>query len=384
MDQRTCTVCSSEADPSQWRCECGGPLDLPEIPATALRDLPAATTHDKGLWRYGDCIPVAADIAASLSLGEGMTPLIDAGEPLAGVSIKVEYLFPTLSFKDRGAVALVASAVQRGASALVADSSGNAGSAIAAYAARAGLPCTVFVPEHTSAGKQRQMHAYGAAVELVPGNRTATTQAAIDAVTATGAMYASHIYDPYFLQGTKTYAFELWEQLDAVPQALILPVGNGTLLLGAARGCAELHAAGLIERRPALIAVQSERCAPLARAWAADATEPAPIEARDTVAEGIAIPRPARGAQILAAVRATGGCIVEVPEEAVAPAQAELAGRGLFVEPTAALTWAAVLFARVHPALADLRAPGRGWDRARELAAASITVPLCGSGLKSG
>ena len=300
------------------------------------------------------------------------------------MSIKLDYLFPTLSFKDRGAVVLVASAVQRGASALVADSSGNAGSAIAAYAARAGLPCTVFVPERTSAGKQGQIRAYGAALQLVPGDRTATTQAAIDAVGATGAMYASHIYDPYFLQGTKTYAFELWEQLDTGPEALILPVGNGTLLLGAARGFRELHAAGLIDHPPVLIGVQSERCAPLARAWAADSTEPVPIEARPTVAEGIAIPRPPRGAQILAAVRSSGGCIVEVPEEAVAPAQAQLAGRGLFVEPTAALTWAAALLARGHPALADLTILGAAWDRARELAAGSVVVPLCGSGLKSG
>jgi len=383
VDQFTCTICGRPAAPSQWRCDCGGPLDLPDIPAVALRDLPPATIGDRGLWRYGSCIPVSGPSAASLSLGEGMTPLIDAGAQLPGLSIKLDYLFPTLSFKDRGAVVLVASAVQRGATALVADSSGNAGSAIAAYAARAGLCCTVFVPERTSPGKQRQIRAYGAAVQLVPGDRTATTEAAIDAVANTGAMYASHIYNPYFLQGTKTYAFELWEQLGTAPEALILPVGNGTLLLGAARGFRELHAAGLIERQPALIAVQSERCPPLARAWAADSSEPALIEASPTVAEGIAIPRPPRGAQILAAVRASGGCIVEVSEEAVAPAQTEIAGRGLFVEPTAALTWAAALLAREHPALAALNATGDGWDRARELSAHIVVVPLCGSGLKS-
>jgi threonine synthase len=384
MDRLACTVCSRPAPPPAWRCECGAPLDLPDQPADPLRDLPPMGARDPGLWRYRSAIPVDDQVAAALSLGEGMTPLVGAGDQLPGVSIKVDYLFPTLSFKDRGAVVLVASAAQRGASALVADSSGNAGSAIAAYAARAGLPCTVFVPERTSAGKQRQISAYGAAIRLVPGDRTATTQAAIEAVGASGAMYASHIYDPYFLQGTKTYAFELWEQLADLPDALILPVGNGTLLLGAARGFRELHAAGLIDRQPALIAVQSERCPPLARAWAADATEPAEIEAGETAAEGIAIPRPPRGAQILAAVRASHGCIVEVPEEAIAPARTELAGRGLFVEPTAALTWAAALIARSHPGLAGLAGQGHAWDRARELASASLVVPLCGSGLKSG
>jgi threonine synthase len=383
VDQLTCTICGRPAQPSQWRCGCGGPLELPDIPAGPIRDLPPSAARDPGLWRYCDCIPVDAEIATELTLGEGMTPLIDAGAKLPGVSIKLDYLFPTLSFKDRGAVVLVASAVQRYAGALVADSSGNAGSAIAAYAARAGLSCTVFAPEHTSMGKQRQIRAYGATLELVPGDRTATTEAAIDAVSATGSMYASHIYDPYFLQGTKTYAFELWEQLDARPDALILPVGNGTLLLGAARGFRELHAAGLMDHAPALIGVQSERCAPLASAWATGATQPAQIEARPTVAEGIAIPRPPRGAQILAAVRSSGGCIVEVPEEADGPAQTELAGRGLFVEPTAALTWGAALLARGHPALVDINAPGDGWARARELASGSVVVPLCGSGLKS-
>jgi len=242
----------------------------------------------------------------------------------------------------------------------------------------------VFVPEHTSPGKQRQIGAYGAEVRTVPGDRTATTDAATAAVSATGAAYASHIYDPYFLQGTKTYAFELWEQLGRPPEALLLPVGNGTLLLGAARGFRELRAAGLIDRLPALIAVQSERCAPLARAWAAGQTEPAQIQARQTVAEGIAIPRPARGAQILAAVRATGGCVVEVPEAAIVPAQTELARRGLFVEPTAAVTWAGALLAGGRPAPGDAEVSGQGWDRARELASdATLIVPLCGSGLKS-
>jgi threonine synthase len=383
MDQLACTVCGREPAQAQWRCACGGPLDLPDVPASALRELPAPSARDRGLWRYHECIPVSGDIATRVSLGEGMTSLTDAGEQLPGVTIKLDYLFPTLSFKDRGAVVLVASALQRGAQALVADSSGNAGSAIAAYAARSGLRCTVFVPERTSTRKQNQIRAYGAALERVAGDRTATTEAAIAAVSATGAMYASHIYDPYFLQGTKTYAFELWEQIGTAPEALLMPVGNGTLLLGAARGFRELHAAGLIDRPPALIAVQSERCAPLARAWATGAAEPVDIRARDTVAEGIAIPRPPRGSQILAAVRASDGCVVEVPEEAVAPAQAELARRGLFVEPTAALTWAAALLTRSHPALADVAVTGDGWDRARELASARLVVPLCGSGLKS-
>ncbi len=395
-----CMECGRRAAPAEWRCACGGLLDLPEMAADALGDLPPDRARHRGLWRYRDCIPVSDKFAAGLSLGEGQTPLVDGGDELPGVSIKLEYLFPTLSFKDRGAVVLVASALQRGARALVADSSGNAGSAIAAYAVRAGLPCTVFVPATTSPGKRDQIRAYGAALESVPGDRAATSAAAIEAVSRTGAMYASHVYDPYFVQGTKTFAFELWEQCDGVPDAVVIPVGNGTLLLGAARGFRELHRAGLIERTPALVAVQSERCAPLAQAWAIGSGEPggatvgeAPAEVRDapararetpaTMAEGIAIAHPPRAAQILAAVKASGGCVVSVAESAIAPAQADLARRGLFVEPTAAVAWAAVLLIRRHRALAGVGAGERAWEAARALAAGPVVVPLCGSGLKA-
>ncbi len=384
-----CTVCGSPAPAGAWRCACGGLLDLAEVAASALADLPPAD-HDSGpggLWRYRACIPVGAEVAGRLTLGEGHTPIASAGSDLEGVTLKLEFVFPTLSFKDRGAVVLIASAVQRGARRVVADSSGNAGSAIAAYAARAGLECQVFVPEGTSARKREQILAYGASLECVAGDRTATMEAAIAAVERTGATYASHIYNPYFLQGTKTFAFELWEQLGrGAPDAVIVPVGNGTLALGAARGFSELQAAGLIERVPALIALQSERCAPLAQAWARGLREPVDVEVTPTRAEGIAIPRPARGAQILAAVARSGGCVVSVPEAAIEPAQRDLARRGLFVEPTAALVWAGALIARGHPAIPGVAeseaAEGGAWARARELAAGSVTVPLCGSGLK--
>ena len=324
-------------------------------------------------------------MAARLTLGEGQTPIVSAGEEAPGVTLKLEFVSPTLSFKDRGAVVLIASAVQRGARRVVADSSGNAGSAIAAYAARAGIDCHVFVPEGTSARKREQILAYGASLECVAGDRTAATAAAIAAVERTGAMYASHTYDPYFLQGTKTFAFELWEQLGrGVLDAVIVPAGNGTLALGAARGFSELHAAGLIERTPALIALQSENCAPLARAWASGATEPAEVAARSTRAEGIAIPRPPRGAQILAAVARSGGCVVAVPEAAIEPAERDLARRGLFVEPTAALVWAGLLVARRHRAVRGIRIEGRAWTVARALTEGTVAVPLCGSGLKNG
>lgn len=359
------------------------PADLPLVAADALRELKPTRPGLAGMWRYRDCIPVAEDAAARVTMSEGLTPLVTVEPGLAGVMAKLEFLFPTGSFKDRGAAALIAAALDRGVRAVVADSSGNAGGAIAAYATRAGLDCTVYVPQSTSPAKRAQILAYGARLEVVAGDRTATAEAAVAAVQRTEATYASHVYDPYFMQGTKTIAYEIWEQAGDAPDALIVPVGNGTLLLGVARGFTELRQAGLVRREPALIAVQSERCGPLARAWAEGGEEPTEVHAGETAAEGVAIPRPPRGAQILSAVRATGGCVVSVPEEAIRPAQALLGRRGLFVEPTAALVWAAALISRSPGAVPGLGGEGPVWDRARRIASGSVVVPLCGSGLKS-
>ncbi|MDQ6816015.1 MAG: threonine synthase [Actinomycetota bacterium] len=380
--QGSCTACGSPQPPLAWRCECGGAFDIPELAANGFTDL-GKFMLEPGLQRYRRWIPVPNRLLAEVSMGEGGTPMIAAGPELPRMYLKIEFVSPTLSFKDRGAVVLIAAALERRAHRVIADSSGNAGSAIAAYASRAGIECRVFVPQGTSPGKQAQIRAFGATLEEVAGDRTATTEAAIAAVQETGAMYASHIYDPLFLQGTKTFAFEVTEQLGGAPDAVVVPVGNGTLLLGAAHGFRELRAAGAIDRAPALIGVQSERCAPLAVAWDRGEATPATVRAEQTLAEGIAIPRPARGAQILAAVADSGGCMVAVPERAIEPARRALARKGLLVEPTGAVTWAGALLARGDP-LGDGDGPsGVGWDRARTLTAGTLVIPLCGSGVKA-
>jgi threonine synthase len=346
-----------------WCCPvCRGPLDLDFMPTPA--PLKSLVGRVDSQWRYAETLPLARP---SFSLGEGRTPL---AELAGGVSAKLDFLMPTLSFKDRGAVLLAELARRLAPRRVVADSSGNAGTSIAAYTARAGLPCTVFVPEGTSAKKLEQIGAHGAHVEVVPGDREAAAAAARTAADTEGTFYASHVFNPYFLHGTKTYVHELWEDLGGrLPDVLVLPVGNGTLLLGAALAVAELHTAGLIERRPALYAVQAAAVAPLAGAWERgeeDVTEPAP--AAGTLAEGIAIPHPPRARQILRAVRASGGTFLTVSEDRLVHAQRDLAARGLYVETTGAACWAAV---RSDPAFTA--------DGGR-----SAVVPLCGAGLKTG
>ncbi|MEU1128024.1 pyridoxal-phosphate dependent enzyme [Streptomyces sp. NPDC005899] len=345
---------------AHWCCPvCAGPWDL-DIGARPPVRLDALNGRANSLWRYEEALPLAGP---AVSLGEGRTPLV----PLTGhVSAKLDFLMPTLSFKDRGAVMLAELARRLSPERVVADSSGNAGTAVAAYCARAGLPCTVYVPEGTSPEKTEQITAHGARLEVVPGDREATALAARAAAGAPGTFYASHVFNPFFLHGTKTYVYELWEDLGGtLPDAIAVPVGNGTLLLGAALATAELLAHGLIARRPALIAVQAEAVSPLAAAFRAgqDGLPPGRATATAaTLAEGIAIPRPPRARQILAAVRESGGTFLTVTENQIRAAQRDLAARGLYVETTGVACWAAV---------------GDVTDR-------SVVVPLCGAGLKTG
>ncbi|MEU0130627.1 pyridoxal-phosphate dependent enzyme [Streptomyces sp. NPDC006289] len=349
----------ADATTLMWCCPvCGGPWDLDTGPMPPVA-LDALGGRVGSLWRYEEALPLDG---AAVTLGEGRTPLV----PLTPhVSAKLDFLMPTLSFKDRGAVMLAELARRLGPEQVVADSSGNAGTAVAAYCARAALPCTVYVPEGTSPKKTEQIRAHGARLEVVPGGREATAAAARTAAGAPGTFYASHVFNPYFLHGTKTYVYEIWEDLGGtLPDAIAVPVGNGTLLLGAALATAELLAHGLIDRRPALIAVQAEAVSPLAAAFR-DGADELPDDTgtvRPTLAEGIAIPRPPRARQILAAVRESGGTFLTVTEEQIRAAQTDLAARGLFVETTGVACWAAV---------------GAETDR-------SVVVPLCGAGLKTG
>ncbi|WP_327168730.1 pyridoxal-phosphate dependent enzyme [Streptomyces subrutilus] len=344
-----------------WCCPvCAGPWDLDFAPDPQASLEPASGPNS--LWRYASALPLPG--AFSVSLAEGHTPLVPLAER---VHAKLDFLMPTLSFKDRGAVMLAELARRLAPQRVVADSSGNAGTAFAAYCARAGLQCEVFVPAGTSPGKTDRMRAHGAAVRVVPGGREAAAAAAREAADLPGVFYASHVFNPYFLHGTKTYAYEVWEELGGrLPEVLVLPVGNGTLLLGAALAVRELARRGV--RTPALIAVQAEAVAPLAAAFAAGARDAAPVPQRATSAEGIAIPAPPRARQVLAAVRASGGTFLTVSDARLHEARRDLARRGLFVEPTAAACWAAV-------------GPGAPGD---PLAGRTAVLPLCGAGAPSG
>ena len=324
-----CTLCHRtwSLTDLRWRCTCGGLLDLLGPPPGGAV---AATRADdpSPLVRYGPALPPGA---GRVDLGMAMTPVRSLED---GVFVKLEFEHPTGSFKDRGAAVMIGTAAALGVDAVVVDSSGNAGRAAAAHAARAGIACTVFVPAGTAEAKRAAMAASGARVVEVGGDRAAAAAEAQSMVDTGRAWYASHVHQPVFHHGVKTLAFELAEQVPDLDRGVVVvPAGNGTLVLGLWLGFAELVAAGRLARPPKLLAVQADRCAPLA-GW--------PPSDEPTAAAGIAIADPPRAGQVRAAVAASGGAVVVVGEEGIRAAGQALADMGLDVEPTGAVAWAAV------------------------------------------
>jgi threonine synthase len=329
-----CKECGNryETNEPRWRCDCGGLLDLDFQPRF---DIAKIQSRKPFMWRYREAIPIERDTHI-VSFSEGFTPMIELQFGGIPVLFKQDHLFPTGSFKDRGASVLVSKIKELGITEVVEDSSGNAGSAVAGYCARAGIACDIYVPQSTSEGKCSQVTGYGARLTRVPGSREDTARAAYEAAAST--YYASHTWNPWFFHGTKTFAYEVCEQLGwKSPGTLVTPVGNGTLLLGAFIGFNELLNAGIIDRLPRIIAVQTEACAPLAYAGGG-----LPVTTTPTMAEGIAVAEPVRGREIITAVERSGGFFMTVLEEEIRCGLADALSRGFYIEPTSAVVCAAI------------------------------------------
>jgi threonine synthase len=301
-------------------------------------------TGTRSLWRYRAALPLP--VADPISMGEGCTPLLARRLHGADVWLKCEWFMPTASFKDRGASVMLSLLRQQGISHVLEDSSGNGGAAIAAYAAAGGLRATIMAPSATSPAKTVQMRAHGAEVELIPGDRQATADAAVAA--SDRIFYASHNWHPFFLQGTKTLAYELWEDLGfRAPDNVIVPCGAGSNVLGCEIGFAELLQSGAISTPPRIFAAQPANCAPIAAAFLAG--EPVETAISPTIAEGTAITKPIRLMEVLAALTESGGGAVMLSEAEIVEATLALARIGIYVEPTCA---------QVHAALGKLLESG--------------------------
>ncbi|AYJ90000.1 threonine synthase [Bacillus safensis] len=366
MNQLICNDCGKkyEMTPTLWKCDCSGVLNL--VKDTPKIDIAAWDHYPNSLWRYVETMPFSkgSKIWESVTMGEGQTPLIvlDPHEP--NTYVKVDYMMPTLSFKDRGAAVLMTKAKELGVSKVIADSSGNAGTAIAAYAARCEIACDIYLSDETSPKKIAQIKAHGATIKEIRGTREDIAAAAQKAVDAENVFYASHVYNPYFFEGTKTYAYEIYEQIKGAPDALIIPVGNGTLLLGAYYGFKELFENGLIQKIPKIIAIQAKNCAPLVKAYQNAKDSASPVTNTGTLAEGIAIAAPARSKQILEAVQDTNGTFIDIEEDEILNARSKLSEKGFYVEVTSAVNFA-------------------GYMKYKKEAKETIVIPLCGAGIKS-
>ncbi len=364
--QITCSSCHSRyaLDTRAWVCpQCGGLFEIADLARFDPAEIDAGNAT---LWRYRAFLPLPEN-AAPVSMGEGFTPLVETRLADMRFLSKLDFMMPTGSFKDRGTTVVVSALGALGISRVVEDSSGNAAASLSAYAARAGIAAEIFVPAHASPAKLAQIQVYGSTLHRIEGPRENAARAAEEAAQEGGAYYASHYYNPLTLAGMQTTAWEIWEQMGRrAPSAVVAPVGHGTNLIGLARGFQELRRAGLIGEMPRLYAAQANLVAPLVRAFERQADDVPAVEPAQTVAEGIAINRPVRGKELLAAIAESGGSAMAVEEEEIVRARNDLARAGLYVEPTSAT------------AVAALRKLPRSLS-----AHDDVVVTLTGSGLKS-
>ncbi len=326
-------------------CRCGSPL-IVEYDGAGIKsavEQAALKRREATLWRYREFLPLKDD-ANRVSLGEGFTPLLEAPRlakefGLKRLWIKDEAHNPTGSFKDRGIALAVSLARELGIERLAIPSAGNAGASLAAYAARAGMEAHVFMPKDAPRANIVETEQYGARLTLVDGLISDCGRIIAERKAVEGWFDVATLKEPYRLEGKKTMGLEIAEQLDwQLPDVIIYPTGGGTGLLGMWKGFAELEAVGWIDaRRPRMVSVQAEHCAPIVRAFTAGKETAEPWENARTVAAGLRVPQAVADFLMLRVLRESGGTALAVSDEEML-ADIRLAGRleGIFFCPEGA------------------------------------------------
>ncbi len=361
-----CDKCSSTVllDRWMWRHECGGTLTYEVDLSTVKVSYDEWAKRKPSIARYRELLPpIPFD---SISVGEGCTPIVEESIGEFNVYFKLEYLSPTGSFKDRGsvlAVSLIKTLHPKGI--LVEDSSGNAGISVATYSMRAGLRAVIFVPSDAPEGKKALLKSLGATLVEVEGGRDVVRRKAIEfSESSENRHYVGHNWNPFFIEGIKTIAFEIAEYFKGkIPDYVVALAGSGTLLLGIYKGFRELLELNLIEKMPSIIAVQASGYDYLCRVIGGRRKN----VSCSVLADGIRVPEPPRLGQMAEAVRESGGFCVVVEDKEIIKALKFLVRRGFIVEPTSAAALAGLWKAREEGLL-----PG----------GTSVVVPLTGSGLK--
>ena len=316
----------------QHLCACGAPL-LARYDLDAARAWPRESLagRESNMWRYREVMPLF-DGEEPLTLGEGWTPLIHAsrlGDRLGieRLLVKDESLNPTNSFKARGLAAAVTRAMHLGVRTLSVPSAGNAANAMAAYAAAAGLEAKVFMPKDVKVPFIRECELYGADVTLVDGLITDAGRAAAESGKPLGWYDVSTLKEPYRIEGKKTMAYEVAEQLGwQLPDWIIYPTGGGTGMVGMWKAFDEMERLGWIPtgKRPKMVSVQAEHCAPIVRAFEQGAERSEMWQNARTVADGLRVPKAIGDFLVLRAVRESGGTALAVSDADMVSAMRDL------------------------------------------------------------
>ena len=349
----SCSRCGAEYDADQLMnlCPaCAKPLvaryDLAKAARTLTRE--ALSEREPSLWRYEEVLPIRT-MGAQLKLGEGWTPLIDAqalGEEIGcpNTLIKDESLNPTGSFKARGLVMAVGRAYELGAAELAIPSAGNAAGAMSAYAARAGLPAHVYMPQDVPNAFRVECSNLGAEVTLVDGLITDCGAKVREQVKQYGWFDVSTLKEPYRIEGKKTMGYEIVEQLGwRLPDVIMYPTGGGTGLVGMWKAFDEMEQLGLIgSERPRMVSVQSTGCAPMVRAMEQGTEFAEPWQDAHTLADGLRVPAAVGDFLILQAVRESDGTAIAVTDDEMLSCAKRMGRRsGIFPCPEGAATLAA-------------------------------------------
>lgn len=354
LTELKCSRCGAgySADVIQNLCACGSPLfaqyDLRAITRVVSREDFGFRVHS--LWRFRELLPVRSPENA-VSLFEGFTPLIPGQSTARSLGLELllfkdESMNPTGSFKARGLCVAISKAKELGIREIALPTAGNAGGAAAAYAARAGMKCHVFMPRDTPPVFVQECKSYGADVRLVDGVITDAGKAMAGEMKEKGWFDVSTLKEPYRVEGKKTILYELAQQLNwHLPDVIVFPTGGGTGIVGAWKACLELKELGWLNRfkMPRLVAVQAAGCAPIVRAYEQGMDHAPEWENPQTFAGGLRVPRAIGDFLILRAVRESGGTAIAVSEEAIRVAWKEIAEEdGIFTAPEAAAGFAAL------------------------------------------
>ena len=339
----SCAVCGKTypAEKVIFECShCRGPLDVvydySKIRRFISKDVDAFELAQPTHWKYWPFYPVK-DAKKVVTLDEGGTALIGSKKH-KGLMFKNEATNPTGSFKDRGSTLELTKAVEHRVKKVVCASTGNMGASVAAYASRAGLDCTIYLPTFAPGPKAAQIKSYGAEVVDVRGTYE-------EALNMTHKLRDSkHVYltgDYVFRgEGEKSVGFEILDQLQFVsPKYVVLPMGNATLISGVYKALYELKEVGLIQKLPKLVGVQAKGCNPIVKAFNEKKGIPF-IKNPKTIATAIACGRPVDAIKALRALKATRGLAIDVTENEILRARDELGKEGLFVEPSGAVSYA--------------------------------------------